>query len=145
MEFVMNPSMDGQAKACPTKRADFLRGGACFSLPSHGTCGIWLKSFSPGNPKTRGDFRSSETLLDASSLRFTGRRHECRRGTQECVRHMGQQPNVKLFLRDPLTCSGARRRRIRTILTRRVALPWVAAATLSTPGHSSRTAPLRPV
>src|ERR1035441_1669623 len=43
-----------------------------------------------------------ETLLDASSPRFTGRRQECRRGTQECVRHMGQQPNVKLFLRDPL-------------------------------------------
>src|ERR1039458_6561913 len=67
----MNPSMGGQAKACPTKRADFLRGGACFSLPSHGACGIWLKSFSPGSPKTRGDFRSSES----------------RRGTQECVRH----------------------------------------------------------
>src|ERR1017187_4742236 len=48
------------------------------------------------------EIRSPETLLDASSLRFTGRRHECRRGTQECVRHMGQQPNVKLFLRDPL-------------------------------------------
>src|ERR1017187_3450560 len=68
MEFVMNPSMDGQAKACPTKRADFLRGGACFSLPSHGTCGDWLKSFSPGNPKTRGDFRSSETRLRPPDL-----------------------------------------------------------------------------
>src|ERR1019366_4616587 len=47
-----------------------------------------------------------ETLLDASSPRFTGRRQECRRGTQECVRHIGQQPNVKLFLRDPLATDG---------------------------------------
>src|ERR1035438_8361800 len=83
--------MGGQAKTCPTTEEVSPLGGACFSLPIH-----------TGAHRKFHEIRSSETLLDASSPRFTGRRHECRRGTQECVRHMGQQPNVKLFLRDPL-------------------------------------------
>jgi D-serine deaminase-like pyridoxal phosphate-dependent protein len=51
-----------------------------------------------GNRGARTPACGVEILLDASSPRNIERR----RGTQECVRHMGQQPNVKLSLRGPL-------------------------------------------
>jgi hypothetical protein len=38
------------------------------------------------------------TLRSALAKRATGRRHECRRGTQECVRHMWLAPNRLTYL-----------------------------------------------
>jgi hypothetical protein len=39
-----------------------------------------------------------ETLLDTCSRREAGRRHECRRGTHECVRYVGM---ARLFTGRP--------------------------------------------
>ena len=75
------------SKACPTMKGIGPAGGACFSLL---VC-TWAQL-------RFHDIRSSETLLDTSSGRRQSvadkRRHECRRGTHECVRHIAEPDDL---------------------------------------------------